>query len=85
MEKTYEHIRIILKSYRICLYIGIKIFKFRHYGMFKIAINIIISISMHQNRQLCVLCLSIMSIIGIMLGDYRVLENIYHSLNTILK
>ena len=43
MAKNYEHIKIILKSYQICLYTVIKFFNFRLYGMFKIAINIIMS------------------------------------------
>ena len=56
-QKNYEHIKIILKSYQICLYTGIKIFNFRHYGMFKISINIIMSISNYASKStiMCVM------------------------------
>ena len=51
MAKTYEHIKIILKSYQIFLNIGIKFFNFRHYGMLKIAISIIRIISNYASKS----------------------------------
>jgi hypothetical protein len=57
MVKNYERIKIVLKSYQILFYIGIKIFNFIHYGIFKIAIIIIIIISKYASKStiMCVM------------------------------
>ena len=83
MQQFYKHIKIVLKSYQICIYIGIKIFDYRHYGMFQNC-----NYHHYHRFKLCikidnyVLCLPIMSI---MPADYRVLENVYNSLKFLMR
>ena len=56
-KKNNEHIKFVLKSYQILIYIDIKIPIFRYHGIFKIAISIIIIISKYASKStiMCVM------------------------------